>query len=161
MAVPIRILLALAVVTTLAAQQAKPNFSGHWAIDTAASDLGGTGVGWFGNDLQVTQDATSITFGAAGSGPGTGSSTYSLDGKVARRKVGTNTREDSARWENDHLLLIDRQIPPGSDVAPPAAISRTATVHIATDGALIVDVTVSPPQTRTRFATRSVYRKQK
>jgi hypothetical protein len=156
-----RILLALAVVTTLAAQQAKPNFSGHWAIDTAASDLGGTGVGWFGNDLQVTQDATSITFGAAGSGPGTGSSTYSLDGKVARRKVGNNTREDSARWESDHLVLTMREIQESVGVVSPPPTERTVTIQLGADGALIVDMTTTPPHPAGRFATHSMYRKQK
>ena len=141
---------------------AHPDFSGRWHIDEAASDLDSAG-GWFGSDVQVTHDAKSITFAAPGTGPGTGSSTYTLDGKGTPRTAGQGTRLDTAAWVGDRIILTTVNTGPRTDPATQKEIETTSTRTIAVSldksGAMIVDVTTKPESTG-HFARHSVYRKQ-
>jgi hypothetical protein len=155
------ILLAIGLVFTPLA--APPNFSGHWVIDQGASDLAGSSSGWFGNDMQVTQDDRTITFGTLGSGPGVGSSTFQLDGTPTKRDAGRgSSRETTARWDKERLSLISRitsaRIDPATNKL--AVTELTVTVQLDKTGALVVDAAYSPPLTSGKYAKHTAYRKK-
>lgn len=158
----IRVLTLLALLGFIA-PVALPDFSGHWRINEAASDLGGTGVGWFGNDVQIKQEEKAITFSAAaGSGPGTtGSSTYRLDGSPVTVPAGAGSREQKATWDGNRLVLTSVNTSGKIDPATnkPSRHEVRVTVQLGSDASLIVDVTQVPPSAGI-FAKHSVYRKQ-
>ena len=158
------ILCAAGLLTGLPA--APPSFAGQWVLDFAASDLGGVESGWFGNTVTVTQDDKTITFASGGSGPGTGTAWYRLDGTPTTRTApsggpGAGTvRETLAQWEGDRLVLTSRSTSLPDPVTKKSRVSeRTVTLHIARDGAFVVDVAVSPESVG-RMAWHSVYRRQ-
>ncbi len=144
--------LVLAVLTLAGSSnglgRTHPDFSGHWTIDEAASNLDGAG-GWFGGEVHITQDAKKITFASGGTGPGTGSSTYTLDGVTTTRTVGRGSRSEKAEWKGDQLVVTTTFS--ATDV-------RTVSVSLDKGGAMVVDVTSKPAGTG-HFARHSVYRK--
>jgi hypothetical protein len=140
------------------------SLAGRWHIDGAASDLGGTGVGWFGNDATVTEDATSVTFASIGSGVGSGAITFKLDGRDDQRATPRGHIVTKAAWSGDRLVIVETSyieaVDPRSQREVQTTSERTITVSLDRDGALVVDVAVSGAgAAAAHFAAHSVYRK--
>jgi hypothetical protein len=106
--------LVLGSVTAFA--QAKPNFAGKWVLApapaAAAAPAGGGGGrggrgGGLGQELTVTQDATTLKLDYVGGGrnPGPVSLTYKLDGSDSTNTVGANEQVAKAVWDGNKLVV--------------------------------------------------------
>lgn len=104
--------------TASAFAQAKPNFSGKWAVDAAAAPApaaapagggggrGGRGGG-LGQELTIVQDATTIKIDYVGGGrnPGPVSLTYKLDGTDSTNTMGAGEQVAKATWDGAKLVV--------------------------------------------------------
>jgi hypothetical protein len=99
--------------------QAKPNFAGKWTRDLTASPIpegrgggrGGFGGGGLGNDLNITQDANTLTleYTAGGQNPSPVKLVYKLDGSESKNTIttGRGAQEQTAKaaWEGSKLVV--------------------------------------------------------
>lgn len=111
---------ALVLGTASAFAQAKPNFAGKWVAEAAApaaapagggapggGGRGGRGGG-LGQELTITQDATTIKIDYVGGGrnPGPVSLTYKLDGSESKNTgMGGMEQVAKAVWEGEKLVV--------------------------------------------------------
>lgn len=144
----------------------RPDFAGRWIVDEAASQLNGS-TAWFSNDVLVSLDAKGLTVASVGSGPGTGKSVFPTDGSDVRTPSGPRggTSLSRAEWRGNRLIATTLIYSTATDRRTTREVLRTTerrvTISLATDGALVVDVSTIPTPERIGFATRSVYRRAK
>ena len=109
----------LAVATVAFAQ--KPDFSGTWTPEAAATGGGGGGQRGMAGPMTVKQDATSLTIERS-MGDNKVSTVYKLDGSetVAKQqgRGGEVEVKTSAKWDGNKLVLTTTR--PGQDGAPMA-----------------------------------------
>ena len=105
--------------TASAFAQAKPNFSGKWAVDAAAAPApaaapagggggrGGGRGGGLGQELTIVQTATTVKIDYVGGGrnPGPVSLTYKLDGTDSTNTVGAGEQVAKATWDGAKLVV--------------------------------------------------------
>ncbi len=111
---------AMAVIlgTAAMAAQAKPSFAGKWTLDPASvAPAGGApgggggrggGRGGLGQELTITQDATTLTLDYVGGGrnPGPVKLAYALDGSESKNTgMGGQEQVAKAVWEGDKLVV--------------------------------------------------------
>jgi hypothetical protein len=104
---------ALVVGSASAFAQAKPNFAGKWTQAAAAAPAPGGGGGrgggrgGLGQELTITQDASTLKIDYMGGGrnPGPVSLTYKLDGSQNTNTMGAGEQLSKAVWEGDKLVV--------------------------------------------------------
>jgi hypothetical protein len=143
--------------------QTKPDFSGHWTLDTEKSDpmRGPGGGGPMGGGprgpvtLKVTQTATDLTIERS-MGDRTMKTVYKLDGSEAVNQGPRGGEQRSkSRWDGTSLVTesVQPMSTPGGDFTLEARETRT----LQDDGTmLVVTVTRSPRGENTR---KTVFRK--
>jgi hypothetical protein len=97
----------LAVATVAYAQ--KPDFSGTWTPDPAASPApagGGGGRGMMG-PITVKQTATELSIQREGRS-GVQTTTYKLDGTESEITMGQMTAKASAKWDGNKLVITTK-----------------------------------------------------
>ena len=100
---------AVLAVATLAWAQAKPDFSGTWTLDPAATGTtGGGGRGMGGGPITVKQTADTLTIERQGRGGGTNVQTYKLDGSESEITMGQMTAKATAKWDGDKLVITTK-----------------------------------------------------
>lgn len=104
---------AILAVATIAWAQ-KPDFSGTWTLDPAASGATGTGGGerqgggrGMGGPMTVKQTADTLTIERQGR-QGTTTQVYKLDGSETDITMGQGTAKASARWDGDKLVITTK-----------------------------------------------------
>jgi hypothetical protein len=116
---------AVLAVATMAFAQAKPDFSGTWAPDTAAAPAGtggtapagggappaggggGGGGRGGGGPMTIKQTADTLTIETEGrNGPQTRS--YKLDGSETEITMGQMTAKASAKWDGSKLVITTK-----------------------------------------------------
>ena len=117
--------------TASAFAQAKPNFAGKWVAEAAAAAPGGGGPagggmgrgggrgGGLGQELTITQDATTvkIDYTAGGRNPGPVSLTYKLDGTESKNTgMGGMEQVAKAVWEGEKLVVTTQLMMAGNAV---------------------------------------------
>jgi hypothetical protein len=101
----------LAVATVAFAQ--KPDFSGTWTLDPAASGAppagtgGGGGQRGGGGPMTVKQTADTLTIERQGQG-GAMTTTYKLDGSETDITMGQMTAKASAKWDGNKLVITTK-----------------------------------------------------
>jgi hypothetical protein len=119
---------AILAVATMAAAQAKPDFSGTWTPDPAANAApagggapgggapgggapggggGGGGRGMMG-PITVKQTADSLTIERAGREGNTTTTVYKLDGTETDMQMGQGTAKVSAKWSGNNLVITQK-----------------------------------------------------
>ena len=108
---------ALVVGSAMVFAQAKPNFAGKWTLDPAVAPAAGNGApgggrggrgGGLGQELTITQDATTLTLEYVGGGrnPGPMKLAYRLDGSESKNPgMGGQEQVSKAAWQGDHLVV--------------------------------------------------------
>jgi hypothetical protein len=110
---------ALVLGTASAFAQAKPSFAGKWVAEAPAAAPGGGAPaagggrgggrgGGLGQELTITQDATTLKIDYVGGGrnPGPVSLTYKLDGSDSPNPgFGGNEQISKAAWEGQKLVV--------------------------------------------------------
>jgi hypothetical protein len=133
----------LAVATVAWAQ--KPDFSGTWTLDPAASGApaGTTGGGGRGpgGPMTVKQTADTLTIETQG-GRGPQTRSYKLDGSESEIQMGQMTAKASAKWDGNKLVITTK-----SDQG-----EQTQTWSVA-DGVLTIE------RTGGRGPSKQVYKK--
>jgi hypothetical protein len=100
---------AVLAVATLAWAQAKPDFSGTWTLDPAATGTtGGGGAGMGGGPMTVKQTADTLTIERTGQGGNTMTQTYKLDGSETDITMGQMTAKASAKWDGAKLVITTK-----------------------------------------------------
>lgn len=118
---------AILAVATMAAAQAKPDFSGTWTPDAAANTApagggaaaggapgGGGGGGGMGGGrgmmgpLTVKQTADALTIERAGREGATMTTVYKLDGTETDVPMGQGTAKVSAKWSGNNLVITTK-----------------------------------------------------
>jgi hypothetical protein len=115
--------VAVVLMTAGLLAQANPNFAGKWTRDMTASPMpdpaagggrgGGRGFGGggLGNDLNITQDAKTLTieYTAGGQTPAPVKLVYNLDGSESKNTIttGRGAQEQSAKaaWQSGKLVI--------------------------------------------------------
>jgi hypothetical protein len=109
----------LVLGTASAFAQAKPNFAGKWVAEAAPAAPGGGAPaagggrgggrgGGLGQELTITQDATTLKIDYVGGGrnPGPVSLTYKLDGSDSPNPgFGGNEQISKAAWDGEKLVV--------------------------------------------------------
>lgn len=117
----IGVIAAAVLATATLAWAQKPDFSGTWTLDPAASGMpgggGGGGRGGRGGILgmgptTVKQTATDLTVeGTMGGNPVT--RTYKLDGSESKNTIttgrGTMESVSTAKWDGNKLTIVTKQ----------------------------------------------------
>ena len=104
---------AILAVATIAWAQ-KPDFSGTWTLDAAASDATGTGGGGqgggrgMGGPMTVKQTEDTLTIERPGRGGASMTQTYKLDGSETDITMGQMTAKSSAKWDGDKLVITTK-----------------------------------------------------
>lgn len=109
---------ALIIGTASVFAQAKPNFAGKWTMEAPAQPAaapapggggrGGGRGGGLGQELTITQDATTLTldYVAGGRNPGPVKMTYKLDGSESKNTgMGGMEQVAKAVWEGNNLVV--------------------------------------------------------
>lgn len=127
------LLAAVALVSTAAGAQDKPNFVGTWKLaDPAQPDM------MTSSQIVVAQDATQITVTTTGQ-MGEFKTTYKLDGSVGQSPLDfqgqTIDRATKATW-NDKKLTLSATSDMGGQT-----IEIKSVVSLAPDGSMIVEST--------------------
>lgn len=142
------VVMALAV-TALAFAQAKPDFSGTWALDTTKSVMPGGGGGGRGPGMggPMTIKHTGTEFAVT---RGENTTTYKLDGTEAEVPAGRGgTAKATAKMDGGKVVIKTvRETPNG-------AMETTATYSLSADGK---ELTVVNASQRGEF--KMVYTKQ-
>jgi hypothetical protein len=140
--------MALAVAG-LAYAQAKPDFSGTWALDTAKSDqAGGGGRGMGAGPITVKQTATDFSITRQGPN-GEMTTAYKLDGAEHEIQMGQATAKATAKVDGPKVVVKTvRETPNGT-------METTATYSLSADGKELTVVTASA-----RGERKMVYNKQ-
>jgi len=112
------LLTAMAVILGTAAMiaQARPSFAGKWTLDPASvAPAGGApgggrggGRGGLGQELTITQDATTLTLEYVGGGrnPGPVKLAYALDGSESKNTgMGGQEQVAKAAWDGNNLVV--------------------------------------------------------
>lgn len=141
--------MALAVAG-LAYAQAKPDFSGSWALDTAKSDQmgqgGGRGMG--AGPMTIKQTATDFTITRT-TPNGEMSMAYKLDGTEHEIQMGQMTGKATAKLDGAKVVIKTvRETPNGT-------MESTATYSLSADGKELTVVNAS-----SRGERKMVYNKQ-
>src|SRR5579864_2823942 len=105
------ILIGLALALSPAIAQDKPNFSGKWVLDTAASDFGDfpapdsqiNVVDHQEPNIHLTQ---TIRGEAVPGGEATSDRHYTTDAKENTNKIGGREIKSTTRWDNHKLVTI-------------------------------------------------------
>ncbi len=140
--------VALALAGTAFAQ-AKPDFSGTWALDTAKSDQGGMGGrGGMGGPMTIKQTANELTIERK-MGENTMSSTYKLDGSESVNKTMRGESKSTAKWDGSKLAIKT------SMETPNGTFESTSTYSLSADGKELTVV-----QSSQRGERKQVYTKQ-
>lgn len=141
---------ALAVAGTAYAQ-AKPDFSGTWALDTAKSDqMGGPGGGRGGpaGPMTIKQTETELTTETK-RGENTITQTFKLDGSESVNAMGQMQAKSTAKWDGSKLVIkTTRETPNGT-------METTSTYSLSADGKELTVVSASQ-----RGERKMVYTKQ-
>ena len=94
------LVLALALASTVASAQKKPDFSGTWIVVTPAEGAG--------QEQEVRHTATTLSTGHASSGDGH-HATYKLDGSESRNALTSHGDEivtlSKAQWDGDKVVI--------------------------------------------------------
>lgn len=139
--------MALAVAG-LAYAQAKPDFSGTWALDTAKSDQGGGGRGMGAGPMTIKQTATDFTITRQGPN-GEMTTAYKLDGTEHEIQMGQMTGKATAKLDGPKVVIkMVRETPNGT-------MESTATYSLSADGKELTVVNAS-----SRGERKMVYNKQ-
>jgi hypothetical protein len=142
--------MALAVAG-LAYAQAKPDFSGNWALDTAKSDQaggGGSGRGMGAGPMAIKQTATDFSITRQGPN-GEMTTAYKLDGVEHEITMGQGTAKATAKVDGQKVVIKTvRETPNGT-------MESTATYSLSADGKELTMVTASA-----RGERKMVYTKQ-
>jgi hypothetical protein len=140
--------MALAVAG-MAYAQAKPDFSGTWALDTAKSDQmagpgGGGGGRGMGGPMTIKQTATELSITR-----GENTQTYKLDGTENTITMGQATAKATAKVDGGKVVIKTvRETPNGT-------MESTATYSLSADGKELTVVNASA-----RGERKMVYNKQ-
>jgi len=137
--------LALAV-SAVAFAQAKPDFSGTWALDATKSDqMGGGGGGrGMGGPMTIKHTATELAVTR-----GENTTTYKLDGTEQTLTMGQGTAKATAKMDGGKIVIKTvRETPNG-------AMESTATYSLSADGKEMTVVNSSQ-----RGERKMVYTKQ-
>lgn len=158
--------MLLCAVTARAQAPARPDFSGTWTVEPAASGRvrGDMGSGW-GSPMTISQDADRLTVVYAFFAPGDLQApltfTYALDGTETKNAVrmgrGTQDQTSLARWEADKLVVVTTHQfshPATREVIP---VEVTRTLSLDSPKSLTVETTRAgvlggePTSTRVRY----------
>jgi hypothetical protein len=153
---------ALVALPVASWAQAKPDFSGSWAMDPAKSDPaparggggapggGGGGGGQRGGggrgggvamQLTIKQTATQLTIDSA-MGQGTQTAVYKLDGSESTNTMGQGEAKSKAMWDGAKLVITTSQAVNG----PNGAMTIDSKVTYSMDGAsLVLDTSRTTP----------------
>jgi len=139
--------LALAV-SAVAFAQAKPDFSGTWALDATKSDQMGGGGGGRGpggaGPMTIKHTATELAVTR-----GENTTTYKLDGTEQTLTMGQGTAKATAKMDAGKIVIKTvRETPNG-------AMETTATYSLSADGKEMTVVSASQ-----RGERKMVYTKQ-
>src|SRR5690349_2992489 len=88
-----------AAASLLTSAELGRDFSGHWELDSAQSNLG-TLANAPDTSLAITQDPKRIYCSSA-----TGEWSYELDGRDSVYRLGTERRNSAVKWEGSALLI--------------------------------------------------------
>jgi len=140
--------MALAVAG-LAMAQAKPDFTGTWALDTAKSDQGGGGGrGGPAGPMTIKQTADTLTTEMT-RGENKVTATYKLDGTESVNTTGMGESKSTAKFDGAKLVIKTvRETPNGT-------MESTATYTLSADGKEMTVLTSSQ-----RGESKRVYTKQ-
>lgn len=110
---------ALVIGSASVFAQARPNFAGKWTLDPASAPAPGGGGGGrgggrgggggLGQELTITQDATTLKLDYMGGGrnPGPVSLTYRLDGSESKNTgMGGMEQVAKATWDGTKLVVV-------------------------------------------------------
>ena len=157
--------LTAALVVALAISgyaQKKPDFSGAWAPDQAATDAanastttaappagggGGGGGRGGGGAMTIKQTGDSLAIERPGRGGGAPTTiTYKLDGSEQEVPMGQATAKVKAKWDGDKIVMETTRA--GQDGTP---TTTTATYSIDKDGVLWVETKAAMGTTKRAF----------
>ena len=143
-----KLAMTAAIVAAVAVSgyaQKKPDFSGTWAVDQAATDAanpapatppagggGGGGMrgGGMGGPITIKQTADTLSIERQGrNGPQTAA--YKLDGSETEIAMGQATVKAKAKWDGDKIVI--EQTRAGQDGTP---MTTTVTYSLDKDGNL-------------------------
>ena len=129
--------------------QAKPDFSGKWALDASKSDqMGGGGRGMGGGPITIKQTATELTREMT-RGEQVMATTYKLDGTETTQESPMGSSKASAKWDGSKLVIkTTRETPNGS-------METTETWSLSADGK---ELTIQ--RSSSRGESKQVYTKQ-
>jgi hypothetical protein len=127
--------------------QKKPDFSGSWTVDQAATDSanastttaptagtgGGGGMRGGGGPMTIKQTADTLTIESQGRN-GAQTRAYKLDGTEQEIAMGQMTVKAKAKWDGDKIVV--ETIRPGQDGTP---MTSTITYSLDKDGNLWVE----------------------
>jgi hypothetical protein len=123
--VALRLAIAMLLAGVTAAAQSRPDFSGSWSLDIAASDGVNDDEREHGVSLRVRQTEREVVFERQLGGGPIRVIRYALDGTEAPSKAGSVQVKARSRWDGDRLITTGTH--PGLDVCarryahPPAA----------------------------------------
>ena len=119
--------MALAVAG-LAMAQAKPDFTGTWALDTAKSDQGGGGGrGGPAGPMTIKQTADTLTTEMT-RGENKVTATYKLDGTESVNTTGMGESKSTAKFDGAKLVIKTMS------EGPNGPMETTATWSLSADG---------------------------
>jgi hypothetical protein len=159
--------LALAVGSATALAQTRPNFAGKWTLDPAAvaapageaaaggGGRGGGRGGGLGQELTITQDATTVKIDYMGGGrnPGPVSLTYRLDGTDSSNTNAMGAAQVSkATWQGNSLVVTTQVMMGGNSVEQRRTFSLEG-------GNLVVETVQPGREGGPGTPTRMVYKK--
>ena len=125
--------------------QKKPDFSGTWSVDQAATDAanasapatppaggggGGGGMRGGGGPMTIKQTADTLTIERQGRN-GAQTTAYKLDGTEQEIAMGQMTIKAKAKWDGDKIVV--ETVRPGQDGTP---MTATITYSLDKDGNL-------------------------
>jgi hypothetical protein len=127
--------------------QKKPDFSGSWTVDQAATDAanastttaptagtgGGGGMRGGGGPMTIKQTADTLSIESQGRN-GAQTRTYKLDGTEQEIAMGQMTVKAKAKWDGDKIVVETTR--PGQDATP---MTSTITYSLDKDGNLWVE----------------------
>ena len=109
MAALLRVVVLFVLGAVAAHAQPRPDFSGTWTLDAAASTGLNDDERKRGVTLRVRQTDRDIVFERQLTGGPVRVVTYSLDGSEASSRAGSVTVKARSRWEGDRLLTSGTQ----------------------------------------------------
>ena len=140
--------------------QKKPDFSGAWSVDQAATDAanasatttaptagggGGGGMRGGGGPMTIKQTADTLTIERQGRN-GAQTTAYKLDGTEQEIAMGQMTIKAKAKWDGDKIVVDT--VRPGQDGNP---VSTTITYSLDKDGNLWTETTTANGTRKTAY----------